>query len=84
MSTIAALLAAGWSRAAGWVAAAGTALALLLAAYFAGRRDGHAASRTQTLERAARAREVRNEVDRAVDRAGDAGGELQRDWRRGL
>ena len=36
------------------------------------------------LERAARAREIRNEVDRAVDRSGDPAAELRRDWRRGL
>lgn len=84
MSAIIALLSAAWSRVAGWAAAAGAAAALLLAAYLAGRRDARAASRTQTLERAARAREVRDEVDRAVDRDGDSAGELRRDWRRGV
>lgn len=82
MSALAALFAAAWSRAAGWVATAGTVLALLLAAYAAGRRDGGVAQRHATLERAARAREVRDEVDRVVDRSGDALGELRRDWRR--
>ena len=75
---------AAWSRTAGWIAAAGTALAVLLAAYAFGRRDGRTAARNATLERAARAREVRNEVDRAVDRSSDPAGELRRDWRRGL
>ena len=84
MTAIVALLSAAWSRAAGWMAATGAALALLVAAYLAGRRDGHTASRTQMLERAARAREVRDEVDRAVDRLGDPADELRRDWRRGL
>ncbi|MBR0653241.1 hypothetical protein GXW78_26550 [Roseomonas terrae] len=84
MSALGALVAAAWSRAGGWIAAAGAALAMLLAAYLTGRRDGQAASRMQTLERAARAREVRDEVDRAVDRSGDADDELRRDWRRGM
>ena len=82
MTAVTALLSAAWSRAAGWIAAAGAAVALLLPAYGAGRRDGRAASRGETLERAARAREIRDEVDRAVDRSGDALGELRRDWRR--
>ena len=84
MSVIAGLLAAAWSRAAGWIAVVGAALALLLAAYAGGRRDGRLASRATMLERAARAREVRDEVDRTVDRAADAAAELRRDWRRGL
>ena len=84
MTAIIALVTAAWSRVAGWAAAAGAAAALLLGAYLSGRRDARAASRTQTLERAARAREVRDEVDRAVDRLGDPADELRRDWRRGL
>ncbi|MEO3473405.1 hypothetical protein AAFN86_16180 [Roseomonas sp. CAU 1739] len=84
MSAVVALLGAACSRAAGWIAAGGAALALLLAAYGTGRRDGRTASRTQTLERAARAREIRDEVDRTVDRLGDPADELRRDWRRGL
>lgn len=82
MSALASLLAAAWSRAAGWVAAAGAALALLLAAYLAGRRDGRLASRTTTLERAARAREIRDAVERGLDRSGDAAERLRRDWQR--
>lgn len=77
-----ALLAAAWSRLAGWAAAAGAALAVLLAAYAAGRRDARRISETEGLERAARAREVRDAVERGVDRAGDPLGELRRDWRR--
>lgn len=84
MSMIATILSAAWSRAAGWMAAAGAAFALLMAAYFNGRRDGRSAARTATLERAARAREIRNDVDRAVDRSGDPADELRRDWQRGL
>jgi hypothetical protein len=84
MSAILALATAAWSRAAAWVAAAGAALALLVVAYGAGRRDGRGAARVETLERAARAREIRDEVDRAVDRTGDPADELRRDWRRGL
>lgn len=82
MSAIAGLLAAAWARAAGWVAAAGAAVALLAAAHAAGRRDGRALSETEMLKRAARAREVRDAVDRDVDRAGDPAAELRRDWRR--
>ncbi len=82
MTAITALLSAAWSRAAGWIVVAGAAVALLIAAYGSGRRDGRTAQRGETLERAARAREVRDEVDRAVDRSGDALGELRRDWRR--
>lgn len=77
-----ALITAAWSRAAGWIAAIGAALAVLGAAYLAGRRDGHALSDARTHQRAARAREIRDEVDRDVDRAGDPAGELRRDWRR--
>lgn len=82
MSALAALASAIWARAAGWIAAAGAALALLLAAYGAGRRDGRTAQRGATLERAARAREIRDEVDRMVDRSGDPLGELRRTWQR--
>jgi hypothetical protein len=77
-----AFIAAAWSRAAGWVAAIGAALAVLGAAYLAGRRDGRTLADARTQQRAARAREIRDEVDRDVDRAGDPAGELRRDWRR--
>ena len=82
MTALAGLLSAAWARAAGWLAAAGAALALLIAAYAAGRRDGRSLSETETLRRARRARERRDEVERDVDRAGDPAGELRRDWRR--
>ena len=82
MTALAGVLGAAWGRVAGWLAAAGAALALLAAAYAAGRRDGRALSETDMLRRAARAREMRDEVERDVDRTGDPGDELRRDWRR--
>jgi uncharacterized Ntn-hydrolase superfamily protein len=82
VSALAGLIAAAWGRAAGWLAAAGAALALLAATYAAGRRDGRGLSETQALRRAARAREIRDAVDRDVDRADDPAAELRRDWRR--
>ena len=82
MSAVLAMLAALRSRAAGWLAAAAAALLALLAAYAAGRRDGRAITKYHDLRRAARAREVRDAVERDVDRAGDPAGELRRDWRR--
>ncbi|MBB5690605.1 hypothetical protein FHS88_002740 [Roseomonas alkaliterrae] len=82
MSAIAGLLAAAWARVAGWLAAAGAAIAVLAAVHAAGRRDGRARAETDMLRRAARAREVRDAVERDVDRAGDPAGELRRDWRR--
>ena len=82
MSALAGLLGVAWSRAAAWLAAAGAALAVLAAAYAAGRRDGRDLSETEILERAARAREIRDAVERDLDRGGDAAGELRRDWRR--
>ena len=82
MSAIAGLLAAAWSRAAGWIAVTGAALTVLLAAYATGRRDGRLASRTTTLERATRAREIRDAVERDLDRSGDAAERLRRDWQR--
>jgi hypothetical protein len=82
MTALVGLFSAAWSRAAGWIATAGAALAVLAAAYAAGRRDGRALSDTEALQRAARAREMRDEVDRDVDRAADPAGELRRDWRR--
>jgi hypothetical protein len=84
MTALVGLLSAAWGRAAGWLAAAGAAVALLAAAYAAGRRDGRSLSETGMFRRAARAREVRDAVDRDVDRAGDPAAELRRDWRRGL
>jgi plasmid stabilization system protein ParE len=77
-----AILAAAWSRAAGWIAAIGTALAVLAAFYGAGRRDGRALTESRIQQRAARARELRDAVDRDVDRTGDPADELRRDWRR--
>lgn len=82
MSALGALLAGAWTRATGWIAAAGAALAALLAAYAAGRRDGRAAAETETLRRAARAREIRDAVEHDLDRSGDAAGRLRRDWQR--
>ena len=82
MSAIAALLSAAWGRVAGWAAALGAALVVLLAAYTAGRRDGRGAAESETLRRAARAREVRDAVERDLDRSGDAAGRLRRDWQR--
>jgi hypothetical protein len=79
---VSAIIAAAWSRAGGWIAAIGAAAALLLAAYGAGRRDGRALSEQRLHERATRAREIRDEVDRDVDRAVDPADELRRDWRR--
>jgi F0F1-type ATP synthase membrane subunit c/vacuolar-type H+-ATPase subunit K len=77
-----ALLTAAWSRAEGWIAAIGAALAVLAAIYGAGRRDGRALAEARTQQRAARARELRDAVDRDVDRTGDPADELRRDWRR--
>ena len=82
MTALTGVLGAAWGRVAGWLAAAGAALALLAAAYAAGRRDGRSLTETDMLRRAARAREMRDEVERDVDRAGDPAGELRRDWRR--
>lgn len=82
MSALAGLLAAAWRRVAGWLAVAGAAIAMLAAFYAAGRRDGRALTENETHRRAARAREVRDAVDRDVDRAGDPAAELRRDWRR--
>lgn len=82
MTALAGLVTAAWGRASGWLASAGAALALLFAAYAAGRRDGRSLSETETTRRALRAREMRDEVDRDVDRAADPAGELRRDWRR--
>jgi uncharacterized Ntn-hydrolase superfamily protein len=82
MTALAGLLGAAWSRAAGWIAAAGAALAVLAAAYAAGRRDGRGLAETRTQRRATRAREIRDAVDRDVDRARDPADELRRDWRR--
>ncbi|WP_232479268.1 hypothetical protein, partial [Roseomonas rosulenta] len=63
-------------------AAAGAALAVLAALYAAGRRDGRALADARTQRRAARAREIRDEVDRDLDRTRDPADELRRDWRR--
>lgn len=82
MTALAGVLGTAWARVAAWLAAAGAAVALLAAAYAAGRRDGRSLSETDMLRRAARAREMRDEVERDVDRAGDPDGELRRDWRR--
>jgi hypothetical protein len=82
MTVLTGLLAAAWSRAAGWIGAIGAVLAVLAAAYAAGRRDGRSLADARIQQRAARAREMRDAVDRDVDRAGDPAGELRRDWRR--
>lgn len=82
MSALIALFGAAWSRAAGWAATAGVALAALATLYAAGRRDGRRLSETDALRRDARAREIRDAVERDLDRGGDAAGELRRDWQR--
>ena len=45
-------------------------------------RDGRTLAEARIQQRAARARELRDAVDRDVDRTGDPADELRRDWRR--
>jgi hypothetical protein len=62
-----------------WLAGIGAALAAALGIFWAGKRDGKAAAKIETLERNNEAYEVRNEVENRLA-GSDAHKRLRDEW----
>ena len=76
------LLTALWGRAAGWLAAAGGILIAVGSIWIAGVRAGKDTRDRQAMERVAKERRVRDEVERDVVLGGDPRERLRSDWSR--